>query len=55
MAKFNSVVCVIAVVLMSVFQSFGPGDNNGRTIDYTTFVQEVGQGQIQKLNSITVR
>lgn len=39
---------VIAVVLMSVFQSFGPGESNGRTVDYTTFVQEVGQGQIQE-------
>jgi cell division protease FtsH len=38
---------VIAVVLMSVFQSFGPGESNGRAVDYTTFVQEVGQGQIQ--------
>ncbi len=33
---------------MSVFQSFGPGESNGRTVDYTTFVQEVGQGQIQE-------
>ncbi|KHE18175.1 ATP-dependent metalloprotease [Vibrio cholerae] len=39
---------VIAVVLMSVFQSFGPGENNGRAVDYTTFVKEVGQGQIQE-------
>ncbi|MCZ8487535.1 ATP-dependent metallopeptidase FtsH/Yme1/Tma family protein [Vibrio lentus] len=28
-------------------QSFGPGESNGRAVDYTTFVQEVGQGQIQ--------
>ncbi|WPC73641.1 ATP-dependent zinc metalloprotease FtsH [Vibrio porteresiae] len=48
MAKNLILWLVIAVVLMSVFQSFGPGDNNGRTIDYTTFVQEVGQGQIQE-------
>lgn len=33
---------------MSVFQSFGPGENNGRAVDYTTFVKEVGQGQIQE-------
>ncbi|GLO61767.1 ATP-dependent zinc metalloprotease FtsH [Vibrio sp. MACH09] len=33
---------------MSVFQSFGPGESNGRTVDYTTFVQEVGQGQIRE-------
>ncbi|MBY8030261.1 ATP-dependent zinc metalloprotease FtsH [Vibrio fluvialis] len=48
MAKNLILWLVIAVVLMSVFQSFGPGDSNGRTIDYTTFVQEVGQGQIQE-------
>jgi len=48
MAKNLILWLVIAVVLMSVFQSFGPGDNNGRTVDYTTFVQEVGQGQIQE-------
>ncbi|EEY46143.1 cell division protein FtsH [Vibrio mimicus VM223] len=33
---------------MSVFQSFGPGENSGRSVDYTTFVKEVGQGQIQE-------
>ncbi len=48
MAKNLILWLVIAVVLMSVFQSFGPGENNGRTVDYTTFVQEVGQGQIQE-------
>ncbi|MGF1743646.1 ATP-dependent zinc metalloprotease FtsH [Vibrio minamisatsumaniensis] len=47
MAKNLILWLVIAVVLMSVFQSFGPGESNGRTVDYTTFVQEVGQGQIQ--------
>ncbi len=48
MAKNLILWLVIAVVLMSVFQSFGPGESNGRTVDYTTFVQEVGQGQIQE-------
>ncbi len=48
MAKNLILWLVIAVVLMSVFQSFGPGENNGRTVDYTTFVQQVGQGQIQE-------
>jgi cell division protease FtsH len=33
---------------MSVFQSFGPSDSNGRAVDYTTFIQEVGQGQIRE-------
>ncbi|BCL68683.1 Cell division protease ftsH [Vibrio nigripulchritudo SFn27] len=48
MAKNLILWLVIAVVLMSVFQSFGPGENSGRTVDYTTFVQEVGQGQIRE-------
>ncbi|EOX3352316.1 ATP-dependent zinc metalloprotease FtsH [Vibrio cholerae] len=48
MAKNLILWLVIAVVLMSVFQSFGPGENNGRAVDYTTFVKEVGQGQIQE-------
>ncbi|WP_204274530.1 ATP-dependent zinc metalloprotease FtsH [Vibrio astriarenae] len=48
MAKNLILWLVIAVVLMSVFQSFGPGESSGRTVDYTTFVQEVGQGQIQE-------
>ncbi|XNH05369.1 ATP-dependent zinc metalloprotease FtsH [Vibrio cyclitrophicus] len=47
MAKNLILWLVIAVVLMSVFQSFGPGESNGRAVDYTTFVQEVDQGQIQ--------
>ncbi|MGR5093417.1 ATP-dependent zinc metalloprotease FtsH [Vibrio maritimus] len=48
MAKNLILWLVIAVVLMSVFQSFGPGESNGRAVDYTTFVQEVGNGQIQE-------
>jgi cell division protease FtsH len=48
MAKNLILWLVIAVVLMSVFQSFGPGDNSGRAVDYTSFVKEVGQGQIQE-------
>ncbi|MHA2938563.1 ATP-dependent zinc metalloprotease FtsH [Vibrio sp. RC27] len=48
MAKNLILWLVIAVVLMSVFQSFGPGDATGKSVDYTTFVSEVGQGQIQE-------
>ncbi|WED26125.1 ATP-dependent zinc metalloprotease FtsH [Vibrio sp. DW001] len=48
MAKNLILWLVIAVVLMSVFQSFGPSESNGRTVDYTTFVQEVGQGQVRE-------
>jgi cell division protease FtsH len=48
MAKNLILWLVIAVVLMSVFQSFGPGETAGRSVDYTSFVKEVGQGQIQE-------
>ncbi|WP_413111038.1 ATP-dependent zinc metalloprotease FtsH [Thaumasiovibrio sp. DFM-14] len=48
MAKNLILWLVIAVVLMSVFQSFGPGDSAGRQVDYTTFVNEIGQGQIRE-------
>ncbi len=48
MAKNLILWLVIAVVLMSVFQSFGPSENSGKQTDYTTFVKEVGQGQIRE-------
>ncbi len=48
MAKNLILWLVIAVVLMSVFQSFGPGDSNGKAIDYTSFVRDVGQGQVRE-------
>ncbi len=48
MAKNLMLWLVIAVVVMSVFQSLGPGESNGRAVEYTTFVEEVGQGQIQE-------
>ncbi|MGO2405224.1 ATP-dependent zinc metalloprotease FtsH [Vibrio litoralis] len=48
MAKNLILWLVIAVVLMSVFQSFGPGDSNGKAIDYTSFVKDVGQGQVRE-------
>lgn len=48
MAKNLILWLVIAVVLMSVFQSFGPGDSAGRQVDYTTFVREIGQDQVSE-------
>ncbi len=41
---------VIAVVLMSVFQSFGAQreSNNGRKVDYLPFLQEVNQDQVRE-------
>ena len=49
MAKNLILWLVIAVVLMSVFQSFGPGDSAGRQVDYTSFVREIGNDQIQEV------
>ncbi|GGB39222.1 ATP-dependent zinc metalloprotease FtsH [Oceanisphaera marina] len=49
MAKNLILWLVIAVVLMSVFQSFSPSEPSGRQVDYTTFVQEVAQGQIREV------
>ncbi|MFD2179869.1 ATP-dependent zinc metalloprotease FtsH [Veronia pacifica] len=49
MAKNLILWLVIAVVLMSVFQNFGPNDGAGRQVDYTTFVREIGQDKIQEV------
>ena len=49
MAKNLILWLVIAVVLMSVFQSFSPSEPSGRQVDYTTFVEEVAQGQIREV------
>ncbi|MGP1931955.1 MAG: ATP-dependent metallopeptidase FtsH/Yme1/Tma family protein, partial [Arsenophonus sp. ET-DL12-MAG3] len=40
---------VIAVVLMSLFQSFGPSDSNSRMVDYSTFMNELTQDQIREV------
>jgi len=47
MAKNLILWLVIAVVLMSVFQSFAPSNTNEQEIDYTRFVQDVRQGQVR--------
>lgn len=49
MAKNLILWLVIAVVLMSVFQSFNPGENKARPMDYTRFIQEVRQQQIKEV------
>ena len=49
MAKNLILWLVIAVVLMSLFQGFGVDETKQSQIDYTTFVKEVGQGQIQQV------
>src|SRR5471030_2730633 len=48
MAKNLILWLVIAVVLMSVFQSFGPSESNGRRVDYSTFMSELTQDQIRE-------
>ncbi|MGL9769376.1 MAG: ATP-dependent zinc metalloprotease FtsH [Sodalis sp. (in: enterobacteria)] len=48
MAKNLILWLVIAVVLMSVFQSFGPSESNGRKVDYSTFMSELNQDQVRE-------
>ena len=40
---------VIALVLMTVFNNFGPRTPNRQSIDYSDFIGEVQQGQIQRV------
>jgi cell division protease FtsH len=41
---------VIAIVLMSVFNNFGPTTSNTQTITYSDFITEVQQGQVQRVD-----
>jgi cell division protease FtsH len=41
---------VIAIVLMSVFNNFGPTTTNTQTITYSDFINEVQQGQVQRVD-----
>lgn len=49
MAKNLVLWLVIAVVLMSIFQSFGPHESNSRIIDYSSFIYELNQDQIREV------
>ncbi|MGJ7341861.1 ATP-dependent zinc metalloprotease FtsH [Morganella morganii] len=49
MAKNLILWLVTAVVLMSLFQSFGPGDSNSRKVDYSTFITELAQDQVREV------
>jgi len=40
---------VIAIVLMSVFNNFGPTSSTTQTINYSDFINEVQQGQVQRV------
>ena len=55
MAKNLILWLVIAVVLMSVFQSFGPSESNGRRVDYSTFMSELTQTVFAKRESTDVK
>jgi cell division protease FtsH len=49
MAKNLILWLVIAVVLMSVFQSFSPSESNSTQTTYTNFLNEVKQGTIREV------
>ena len=49
MAKNLILWLVIAVVLMSVFQSFSPSESFRSQTDYTTFLREAEQGNIREV------
>jgi cell division protease FtsH len=49
MAKNLILWLVIAVVLMSVFQSFSTNESSKAGMDYTTFIKEVKQGRIREV------
>jgi len=40
---------VIAIVLMSVFNNFGPTGTNTLTVDYSDFINEVQQGRVERV------
>ncbi|URJ23136.1 ATP-dependent zinc metalloprotease FtsH [Blochmannia endosymbiont of Camponotus sp. C-003] len=48
MAKNLGIWLVIAVVLMSLFQNFGPSDSSSRKLDYSTFMHDLNQDQVQE-------
>ncbi|MCR5536362.1 MAG: ATP-dependent zinc metalloprotease FtsH [Succinivibrio sp.] len=49
MAKNLILWIVIAVILMSLFESFNTPSDQGRVQDYTSFVHEVQQDQVQEV------
>jgi len=49
MAKNLILWLVIAVVLMSVFQSFAPNEASKQQTDYTQFIQDVRQGMVREV------
>ncbi|RUO43864.1 ATP-dependent zinc metalloprotease FtsH [Aliidiomarina taiwanensis] len=50
MAKNLILWLVIAVVLMSLFQGFGPSDTNTRSYAYSEFVSDVNRGDVREVS-----
>lgn len=50
MAKNLILWLVIAVVLMSIFQGFGPSDTNTRSYAYSEFVSDVNRGDVREVS-----
>ena len=49
MAKNLILWLVIAIILMSLFESFNSSESTGRSIDYTSFVSSVQTDQVQEV------
>ncbi|MGB5426910.1 MAG: ATP-dependent zinc metalloprotease FtsH, partial [Gammaproteobacteria bacterium] len=49
LAKNLMLWVVIAIVLMTVFNNFGPKTSTGLPINYSDFINEVQQGRVQKV------
>ena len=49
LAKNLMLWVVIAVVLMTVFNNFGPKDTSSQSINYSDFINEVQQGRVQRV------
>ncbi|MBK4765293.1 MAG: ATP-dependent zinc metalloprotease FtsH [Pantoea sp. Brub] len=48
MAKNLILWLVIAIVLISIFQGFGPGESTSNKVDYTTFLSQVNQDRVSE-------
>ena len=49
MAKNLLLWVVIALVLMMVFNNFGPRKSSPQSVEYSKFITDVQQGQVQKV------
>jgi len=49
LAKNLMLWVVIAIVLMTVFNNFGPKTSASQSIDYSDFINEVQQGRVQRV------